>query len=243
AGAAAPGCLPAEFAAREFDSVRARRAALGLELSDDETCGRVGLAISGGGIRSATFGLGVLQALAKERLLRHVDYLSTVSGGGYVGAFLGSLYLPAEARDEAPGPGPAPTPAASGRIADNVERVEGILADDGSPPLKWLREHGRYITPRGGGDILYAAAVYLRNLLSLHYVFAVSVLTVVLAGHLLRSLAWERQPWLRSLEAWLFHAEAGLWWSPWFALPLAGLLLVLVPLGWAYWLTQTRQDA
>ena len=48
---------------------------------------RVGLAFSGGGIRSATFNLGVLKALHELKLLKHVDYLSTVSGGGYVGAW------------------------------------------------------------------------------------------------------------------------------------------------------------
>ncbi|HEX7796089.1 MAG TPA: patatin-like phospholipase family protein, partial [Vicinamibacterales bacterium] len=48
----------------------------------------VGLALSGGGIRSATFGLGVLQRLQEIQLLRQVDYLSTVSGGGYIGAWL-----------------------------------------------------------------------------------------------------------------------------------------------------------
>ena len=47
-----------------------------------------GLAFSGGGIRSATFNLGVLQRLQELDLLRHVDYLSTVSGGGYIGAWL-----------------------------------------------------------------------------------------------------------------------------------------------------------
>jgi patatin-like phospholipase len=47
----------------------------------------VGLAFSGGGIRSATFNLGVLQALAKLNVLRHCDYLSTVSGGGYIGSW------------------------------------------------------------------------------------------------------------------------------------------------------------
>src|SRR3954464_6151047 len=47
-----------------------------------------GLALSGGGIRSAAFGLGVLQALANEGLLRRFDYLSTVSGGGYTGSAL-----------------------------------------------------------------------------------------------------------------------------------------------------------
>ena len=48
----------------------------------------VGLALSGGGIRSAMFSLGVLQALAGRNLLKYVDYLSTVSGGGYIGSSL-----------------------------------------------------------------------------------------------------------------------------------------------------------
>jgi hypothetical protein len=51
----------------------------------------VGLALSGGGIRSATTCLGVLQALSKMQILPLVDYLSTVSGGGYIGACLSSL--------------------------------------------------------------------------------------------------------------------------------------------------------
>jgi predicted acylesterase/phospholipase RssA len=48
----------------------------------------IGLAFSGGGIRSATFNLGVLQALARKKLLRSMDYVSTVSGGGYIGGWL-----------------------------------------------------------------------------------------------------------------------------------------------------------
>ena len=44
------------------------------------------LCLSGGGIRSATFGLGVLQGLARHGLLDRFDYLSTVSGGGYIGS-------------------------------------------------------------------------------------------------------------------------------------------------------------
>jgi hypothetical protein len=44
---------------------------------------RTALCLSGGGIRSATFGLGVLQGLARANLLERFDYLSTVSGGGH----------------------------------------------------------------------------------------------------------------------------------------------------------------
>src|SRR5690606_2133043 len=152
-------------------------------------------------------------------------------GRGHQRPLPAALHRPPRAPAEPLAARPSPPPPPAPGIADNVDRVEAILADDGSPPLRWLREHGRYITPRGGGDVLYAAAVYLRNLLSLHYVFAVTVLTVLLAGNLLRAFAWERLPGLRAFEAWLFHAQAGPWWSPWFALPVAGLLLVLVPLG------------
>ena len=53
--------------------------------------GLVGLALSGGGVRSATFNLGILQALADCDLLKWVDYLSTVSGGGYIGSCVSNL--------------------------------------------------------------------------------------------------------------------------------------------------------
>src|SRR4051812_32712251 len=46
------------------------------------------LCISGGGIRSATFALGALQGLADLGILQNFDYLSTVSGGGYIGSWL-----------------------------------------------------------------------------------------------------------------------------------------------------------
>lgn len=51
----------------------------------DDLCG---LAISGGGIRSASFALGVMQALKRGGVLKKMDYLSTVSGGGYIGSSL-----------------------------------------------------------------------------------------------------------------------------------------------------------
>ena len=52
----------------------------------------VGLAFSGGGVRSASFNLGLTQALDEHGVLRHVDYLSSVSGGSYVGGMLTNLY-------------------------------------------------------------------------------------------------------------------------------------------------------
>jgi len=52
---------------------------------------RSAFCLSGGGIRSATFGLGVAQRLARLNLLGQFEYLSTVSGGGYIGAWLSSF--------------------------------------------------------------------------------------------------------------------------------------------------------
>ncbi|SCX26096.1 hypothetical protein DSM25558_3929 [Agrobacterium sp. DSM 25558] len=59
-----------------------------------------GLALSGGGIRSATFALGVLAALGRRNLLTQIDYLSTVSGGGYAGGFLTQLLCANEKNSE-----------------------------------------------------------------------------------------------------------------------------------------------
>lgn len=55
--------------------------------------GLAALCFSGGGIRSATFGLGIVQALARHKLLDKFDYLSTVSGGGYLGSWLSAWVL------------------------------------------------------------------------------------------------------------------------------------------------------
>ena len=67
---------------------RSRAAGQRYELPAASDDNLFGLALSGGGIRSATFALGVLQAMAGRDLLKHVDYLSTVSGGGYIGSSL-----------------------------------------------------------------------------------------------------------------------------------------------------------
>lgn len=95
---------------------------------------RFGLALSGGGIRSATFNLGLLQALAELRILKLVDYLSTVSGGGYIGAFW-TAWL--QRRGEANvGDARFPLPDDQG----GGERAE----------IRHLREFSRFLLPRVG---------------------------------------------------------------------------------------------
>ena len=48
----------------------------------------VGLSLSGGGIRSALYNDGFLQGLSHRGFLRYVDYLCSVSGGGYIAGHL-----------------------------------------------------------------------------------------------------------------------------------------------------------
>lgn len=69
----------------------ATRNASAEETEQERPLRQVGLCLSGGGIRSATFNLGVIQALQRVKFLEHVDYLSTVSGGGYIGSCLMNL--------------------------------------------------------------------------------------------------------------------------------------------------------
>ena len=78
----------------EHAYIHARRQRYGLERPGDypdQVHDVWGLAISGGGIRAATLGLGMLQKLVVEGILKQVDYLSTVSGGGYIGSCLSTL--------------------------------------------------------------------------------------------------------------------------------------------------------
>jgi hypothetical protein len=78
-----------EIIERRRARVRERRGGCASEAMTRTTL--VGLALSGGGIRSAATNLGTLQGLSKAGRLELVDYLSTVSGGGYIGACLASL--------------------------------------------------------------------------------------------------------------------------------------------------------
>src|SRR5262245_13067443 len=114
---------------------------------------RIALCFSGGGIRSATFGLGVLQALARHVSLNRFHYLSTVSGGGYLGSWFSAW--------------------AHRRGMEEVQKgIEGNH-DDKSPlrhepvPILHLRRYSNYMSPKLGllsADTWTLVGIYLRNL-------------------------------------------------------------------------------
>lgn len=181
----------------------------------------VGIALSGGGIRSATFCLGLFQALARERLVRRIDYLSTVSGGGYFGSFLGSAFA---------------------REGGSPDAVEKELADNHSWSVNWLRENGRFLSPNGAGDNWLSAAVGLRNWVALHVVILTFTFLVLSFGALIRADLWTAKltgPTWSVLENYCWDRyTGGLWWSPWFILPVITFIGLMLPTGSIYWSTQ-----
>ena len=132
----------------------------------------IGLAFSGGGIRSATFNLGILQGLQELDLLRHIDYLSTVSGGGFIGSWL----------------------------VGNVRRSAYWLGrlTDWSDSITHLRDYSNYLAPRTGilsADTWNLGTSWFRNafliqLTSLAWLFVLLLATLgglrlfVVFGHL-----------------------------------------------------------
>src|SRR5215472_2154504 len=122
------------------------------------------LCLSGGGIRSAAFSLGVIQALARNGLLARFQYLSTVSGGGYAGAWLSAVIHD---------------------TGGDVEAVQKLLATPEAPlQLSNLRNYTNYLTPQPGlasPDTWTGAMLWVRNVLInwMMFVPALFALTLV----------------------------------------------------------------
>lgn len=167
----------------------------------------IGLAFSGGGIRSATFNLGVIQALAELKLLRRFDYLSTISGGGYIGSWL-SLFIKRYA---------------GGKVADAEDKlVERSTRGLEHPAIRFLRAFSNYLTPRVGlsKDTLVAVATYLRNLL-LNLTILVTLLGTILLVPRVAALCAERlQDWQR-FDHWYNALMVALLLAPTFIVALS----------------------
>jgi hypothetical protein len=131
-----------------------------------------GLCFSGGGIRSATFCLGVLQALANNDQLKKFDYLSTVSGGGYIHQWLASWILNEPGRFSA--------------VQQKLIPIPGTRSAARAPEqIAWLRRYSNYLTPQRGllsADTWTMIATWFRNTflnqIILFSFFAVCILLV-----------------------------------------------------------------
>jgi predicted acylesterase/phospholipase RssA len=119
----------------------------------------MGLAFSGGGIRSATFSLGVMQALAKHDVLKKMDYLSTVSGGGYIGSSLSWWLKKNDDGGDQVGLGPNDFPFGSDKQSDSATDTPA------QKRLRHLSQHGKFLTPGKGITVLSGIATVLRAIL------------------------------------------------------------------------------
>src|SRR5262245_47238663 len=149
--------------------------------------GRTALCLSGGGIRSATFCLGAIQALAKLKLLTRFDYLSTVSGGGYVGSWLSAWAHRQEGGLE------AVCQRIRGDVRDDDTDTECTAPSAEPRQVAHLREFSNYLTPRVGmmsTDAWAVAATYVRNLLVNWAVLLPLISAIVLVPWLYMGSVW-----------------------------------------------------
>ncbi|WP_394890513.1 patatin-like phospholipase family protein [Mesorhizobium sp. AaZ16] len=172
----------------EYEAIHKRRGDTGGAARPENL---FGVALSGGGIRSASFSLGALQALHLYGLIPKIDYLSTVSGGGYIGAsMVAALTRRAVGDDAAPASGLFP-------FADTDSGSD-------SSEVKHLRDNSKFLAPDGLRDLGLSLAILLRGLM-VNFLLLLTVMLplatlLILANpttaHLDRSLISDLPPFL-----------------------------------------------
>lgn len=148
-----------------------------------------GLALSGGGIRSATFALGVLEGLKSAGLLKQVDIVSTVSGGGYIGGWLSANCLRAAQRKA--------SLANKSPSAPDYPRVQDASIDwldqkaDWRESIRHLRRYSNYLSPKLGffsADTWSMANIWIRNTVLVQLTVFLAIAAILLLPHLVYEL-------------------------------------------------------
>jgi len=171
--------------------------------------GLLGVCFSGGGIRSATFNLGVLQGFAQLGLLPWIDYISSVSGGGYIHEFFAGWILRNGNRDVV--------------VRELIPQAEPGCLPRAPEPIQWLKRYSSYLTPSRGlfsSDTWTLVSIWMRNtLLNLIPILASFAFGLCLV-HLLEPATanesahyWTMRPWVIGLLwlAELFALGVGIW--------------------------------
>ncbi|HYG12083.1 MAG TPA: patatin-like phospholipase family protein [Pyrinomonadaceae bacterium] len=170
----APPATPPRNEAEERKEEDGRRKAIYKAIHELEEK-RWALCLSGGGIRSATFCLGVLQGLARTRLLGRFDYLSTVSGGGYIGSWLTAWIH----RD------------GICKVLYELAWNQNSTLPPEHAPILHLRSYSNYLSPKIGlfsVDTWTLVAIYLRNLFLNWLMFIPLLMAVLLLPRIYTSL-------------------------------------------------------
>jgi hypothetical protein len=136
------------------------------QIDADSRTGAAALALSGGGIRSATFSLGVLIALAERGLLPQFDYMSTVSGGGYLGSFL-SVFLQSKHND----------------VGLNLDQLPFRRTEGEAVALRHIRHHSKFLTVGSVWERLKMLSAQLIGMALNGLAVGWVILVFVLIGH------------------------------------------------------------
>src|SRR5207244_10721786 len=136
------------------------------------------ICFSGGGIRSATFGLGVLQEFARRSkvaggdavlgMLSKIDYLSTVSGGGYLGAWFSAWSKHSKG---------------TAAVVKELAATPTAKLDPEPSPVSHLRKYAAYLSPKWGllsADTWTLVSTVLRNIL-INWLVLIPALAAILA--------------------------------------------------------------
>jgi hypothetical protein len=140
----------------------------------------VGIALSGGGVRSATVSLGFLKELFRSGAIDHVDYLSTVSGAGYASGYLYASISDIAAR-----------PHGEVILASDEARHETLF---GTEALDSLRKAGKYLN-LGGGIASFFRAVQLVAAVLSTLVLHIGWVATLLAA-LVSAIVWADRSYL-----------------------------------------------
>jgi hypothetical protein len=219
--------------ATSVDDATARTTAQGMDL--------VGLALSGGGIRSATFNLGVLQSMAEFGLIKRLDYISTVSGGGFIGSWLSTwIKREGDVKNVEVQLRPSRIDQAWAERKGEKEVIAPGVPQDAEPePIFHLRRYSSYLSPRTGifsVDTWALGAIYLRNSLLNQLILLLALAAVLLSLCFVVLLV----KWLPEMED-----QFGSGWPQWLANRLGNdywdwvfCITMVVSLVWAFfWIT------
>lgn len=166
----------------EFERIRIKQRNQKIGQKDDNY---VGLALSGGGIRSASFSLGIMQALARYDAFKNIDYLSTVSGGGYIGSsltwFLNKKWKYGKGKESDFGVDTDNFPF--GTTPNTHSETPGAGSQEKMSILRHLRQNLNYLFPGDGINTAAFTAALLRGIVFniLVYIPMLAVLLILLA--------------------------------------------------------------
>ena len=200
----------------------------------------MGLALSGGGIRSATFGLGILQALAEQGLLKYFDYLSTVSGGGYLGSWL-TAWVMRETERKNLGIRKVEEDLKQSVNCKNQGAKESGVKECGAkdpreiPQIRFLREYSNFLTPQTGffsGDTWTSITTYARNSSIIFLILVLAMAAVLLVPRMFilisPSLPEETDGWSVSSPGWAIFAVVFIIGLLFFAMKRIGRNLAMI---------------